>query len=253
MSESAASNLNEQKTDRQKEHDNALVLSYMTMRNLIGFSGMLLPFVLMLFTKEANGVFVEPSISDYYYTKNGDILVVLLSVLGVFLITYNGYDWKEKALTALAAFCAIGVAFSPTGSVNTDPNSVHTTINFGGHVIHFAFAAVFFISLAVVTLVYFPKTDSPKTVKPGGKKTAKSKRNTVYRICGWTMLASVVLLAVYFLLLDAGTIRTDFPVVFVLETIAVEAFGISWLTKGETLLPDGEHYMMKAFRRLKKI
>jgi hypothetical protein len=67
------------------------------------------------------------------------------------------------------------------------------------------------------------------------------------------MLASVVLLAVYFLLLDAGTIRTDFPVVFVLETIAVEAFGISWLTKGETLLPDGEHYMMKAFRRLKKI
>jgi hypothetical protein len=252
MAEPAASNLIEHKTDRQKEQDNELVLSYTTMRNLIGFSGMLLPLVLMLFTKEANGMFVEPSISDYYYTKNGDILVVLLSVLGVFLITYNGYDWKEKVLTTLAAFCAIGVAFSPTGSVNTDPNSVHTTINFGGHIIHFVFAAVFFISLAIVTLAYFPKTDSPKTIKPDGKKTAKSKRNMVYRICGWTMIVSVVLLLVYFLLLDAWYNKNDFPVVFLLETIAVEAFGISWLTKGETLLPDGEHYMMKAIRTVKK-
>jgi len=58
----------------------------------------------------------------------------------------------------------------------------------------------------------------------------------------------VALLAIYFLLLDAGTIKTDFPVVFVLETIAIEAFGISWLTKGETLLPDGVQYMMKAIR-----
>jgi len=102
--------------------------------------------------------------------------------------------------------------------------------------------------LAIVTLAYFPKTDSAKSIKPGGKKTAKSKRNIVYRMCGWTMVASVALLSIYFLLLDAGTIKTDFPVVFVLETIAIEAFGISWLTKGETLLPDGEHYMMKAIR-----
>ena len=65
------------------------------------------------------------------------------------------------------------------------------------------------------------------------------------------MIASVALLLVYFLLLDAGTIKTGFPVVFVLETIAIEAFGISWLTKGETLLPDGEHYMAKAFREAK--
>jgi hypothetical protein len=106
--------------------------------------------------------------------------------------------------------------------------------------------------LAIVTLAYFPKTDRPKTIKPGAKKTAKAKRNMVYRICGWTMLASVALLLVYFLLLDAGTIKTDFPVVFVLETIAIEAFGISWLTKGETLLPDGEHYMAKAFREAKE-
>ena len=33
----------DQKTDRQKEQDNGLVVSYTTLRNLIGFGGMLLP------------------------------------------------------------------------------------------------------------------------------------------------------------------------------------------------------------------
>jgi hypothetical protein len=204
MPEPAQPTPNDQKTDRQKEQDNGLVLSYATLRNLIGFGGMLLPFVLMFFTKEANDVFVEPSISDYYYTKNGDILVVLLSVLGVFLITYNGHNWKEKVWTTLAAFCAIGVAFSPTGSraEQIDPNSVHTTINFGGYLVHFLFAGVFFIALAIVTLKYFPKSDAATTKKPDGKMTAKAKRNKVYKICGWTMIGSVALLLIYFLLLD---------------------------------------------------
>ena len=252
MAQPATPNPNDQARDRRKEQENELVLSYTTMRNLIGFGGMLLPFVLMFFTKEANNVFVEPSISDYYYTKNGDILVVLLSVLGVFLITYTGYNWREQALTTLAALCAIGVAFSPTGSrAEIDPNSVHTPINFGGHLIHFLFAAVFFIALAIVTLKYFPRSDKPGSEKPDRTKTAKEKRNVVYRVCGWVMIGSVVLLLIYFLLLELSVFKTDFPVVFVLETIAVEAFGISWITKGETLLPDGEHYMMKAFRKVK--
>jgi len=167
----------DQKTDRQKEHDNGLVVSYATLRNLIGFGGMLLPFALMFFTKKANDVFVEPSISDYYYTKNGDILVVLLSVLCVFLFTYNGYNWKEKALTTLAALCALGVAFSPTGSraENIDPNSVHTAINFGGHLLHFLFAAVFFIALSIVTLKYFPKSDAPRLKNLMAKKPRRRK------------------------------------------------------------------------------
>ena len=252
MPESAQPTPNDQKTDRQKEQDNGLVLSYTTLRNLIGFGGMLLPFVLMFFTKEANDVFVEPSISDYYYTKNGDILVVLLSVLGVFLITYNGYNWREKVLTTLAALCAVGVAFSPTGSrAEIDPNSVHTAINFGGYLVHFLFAGVFFLALAIVTLKYFPKSDAASTKKPDGKMTAKAKRNKVYKICGWIMIGSVAMLLIYFLLLELNVLKTNFPVVFVLETIAIEAFGISWLTKGETLLPDGEHYMVKAAREIK--
>ncbi|MEI9810928.1 MAG: hypothetical protein WDO16_25300 [Bacteroidota bacterium] len=198
----------------------------MTLRNLIGFGGMLLPFVLMIFTKEANDAFVEPSISDYYYTKNGDILVVLLSVLGVFLFTYKGYNWKEKALTTLAAICGLGVAFSPTVSkddlttkdiLEIDPNSVHTAINFGGNAQHLAFATIFFIALAIIALKYFPKSDAVSKRKADGKRTAKEKRNIVYKICGWTMLGSMFILAMYFLINPFGRFVGDFPMVFVME------------------------------------
>ena len=101
-------------TDRKKEVDNSLVFSYLTLRNLIGICGILLPVVLFLTTKKAEGDrLIEPSISDYYYTSNGDILVVLLSVLGVFLFTYKGYQWQEKVLTTIAAICGMGIGFSP--------------------------------------------------------------------------------------------------------------------------------------------
>src|SRR6478672_7886100 len=104
-------------TDRSKENNNELVFSYLTLRNLIGFSGMLLPLILMFATKKGSGDRgIELSISDYYYTNYGDVLVVLLSVIGVFLFTYNGYKWTEKMLTKFAAIAAIGVAFSPTAT-----------------------------------------------------------------------------------------------------------------------------------------
>ena len=72
----------------------------------------------------------------------------------------------------------------------------------------------------------------------------------VYRICGWTMLACVALMILYFAI-DPPSLRNT-PVVFALETVAVEAFGISWITKGQTLWPDGEHYMKKGLRKAKQ-
>src|SRR4051812_40712027 len=99
-------------SDKQKELSNDLVFSYLTLRNLIGICGMLLPFLLFITTGK-----IEPSISDYFYTKSGDILVVSLSIIGVFLFTYNGYGWAERILTTIAALSSIAIAFCPTASV----------------------------------------------------------------------------------------------------------------------------------------
>lgn len=113
---------------------------------------------------------------------------------------------------------------------------------------HLACAATFLLCLAIMSLVYFPKTNATTLRKPDGSLTQKGKRNIVYKICGWTIIICLVALCLYFIVKpDLGS----FPVIFVCETIAVEAFGFSWLTKGETLWPDGEHYAVTAFKQAK--
>ena len=238
--------------DRAKEADNNLVFSYLTLRNLIGFSGLLLPVLVAIYPSRTSAYHnFEPSISDYFYTDRGDILVVTLCIIGVFLFTYKGYTWIERGLTLLAGVAGIGVAFVPTKQVCLPCTlSVHT--NSGGVIgpmagenTHFIFAATFLGCLAIMSLVYFPKTSATSTKKKG-KLTQKAKRNRVYKICGWIMVASLAVLGVYFIFhkkIDLGA----FPIVYVFETIAVEAFAVSWLTKGETLWPDGQHYMVKAY------
>ena len=247
-----------EKTDRQKEAGNELVISFLTLRNLIGISGMLLPIVLTIFTPKGQmDRVMEHSISDYYYTRNGDILVVLLSVIGVFLLTYKGYDklW-ERILTVVAAVSGIGVAFFPTATKMGNSLSIHVIRQdvpelFGLIQLHFVFAGLFFISLAIISLYYFSMTDDTSALlQNAGKRKRKAKRNLVFKICGWTMLACVALMILYLIIQPASL--EDKPVIFVLETVAVEAFGISWITKGETLWPDGEHYVKKGLRKVKE-
>ena len=63
----------------------------------------------------------------------------------------------------------------------------------------------------------------------------KKKRNIVYKVCGYIMLACILLIFLNFLIKPQ---LGDLKPVFCLETIALWAFGISWLTKGEFLLKD---------------
>src|SRR5690554_1674673 len=120
--------MEEDELDRVKENHNLLVFSYLTLRNLIGFSGILLPFVLIGTTVIGEDEYrIAPSISDYYYTNNGDVVVVVLCVLGVFLLTYKGYTRSERILTSIAAVSAIGVAFSPTSASSVSAASIHVT------------------------------------------------------------------------------------------------------------------------------
>ncbi len=243
------------KSDTKKRNDNGIVFSYLTLRNLIGLGGMLLPLMLAIFPRRMGEYYkIEPSISDYFYTDRGDILVVILCVLGAFLVTYAGYTWQERGLTFLAGFCGMGVAFVPTHvacgncdfSVHTDHGGLFPTI--AGTWWHFAFAATFLFSLAIMSLVFFTKSSiAGDHRKADGSLTQKGKRNIVYKICGWIIIASLVVLALFFV------IKPDvshFPVVFTFETIAIEAFGFSWLVKGETIWPDGEHYLVTGIKEM---
>jgi hypothetical protein len=240
-------------SDRLKEKENKLVVSYKTLRNLIGYCGMILPIMLILTTRTAPyDKNIESSFSDYYYTSSGDILVSFLCTLGAFLFIYKGYNMKENILSTIAGICGIIAAFSPTATEDLRQSfSVHTPLNnvpeIFGFERHTIVAGLFFIILGFISLCCFPQTDLNKQIT-----TLKKKRNNIFKICGWIMLISVIIMAIYFLSDRFSTMFGKIPFIFIMETIATWAFGISWLTIGETIYPDEEHYLVSGYKDIKQ-
>ena len=239
--------------DQTKEDNNHLVISYISLRNLIGFSGMLLPIVLVLF----NDCKVLCSISHYYYSEAGDILVGFMVLISTFLFTYNGYGgiWEKLCyvLTGLGALC-VGLCPPSHELVCMDTiEQIHTPIN---HDLlgkfHFPGALVFLSLSAFITLFYFTKRDQITPIIKDKLWRNKNKRNIVYYICGSVIILSLIILGLYFFSSIEKPYSHYSSFVFIFETIAVWAFGIAWLTKGQTFFNDGEHYMKTGVKELKK-
>ncbi len=227
-----------------KSDSSSLVLSYLTLRKAIGLLGVSLPFILSLGAMLVFNEGIQESISHYYYTGMGDVFVGTLFALGLFLFSYKGYEKKDDVAGDLACLFAVGVALFPTTPL-CDPNalllcdpqlpSYAPTPNeqiIGK--IHLAFAAAFFLMLAYFSLFLFTKTDSKKPMTP-----TKRRRNQVYRTCGITIVVSIILIVLLAVLpSDIENAVRELNPVFWLESVAVVAFGLSWLTKGEAILRE---------------
>jgi hypothetical protein len=204
-------------------------VSYMTLRKATGWTGILLPFTLagvnMLLVSK---IILQGSISSYYYTGVRNILVGALCAIGVFLITYAGYDAWDKWLTNAAGVFAIGVAFCPTTPAN--PSSSARVIGY----FHLTFAGLLFSTLAVIALWLFRKTEL------GTERTQeKKRRDAVYLVCGSAIALCVVLVPVESFVIGAAIAR--FEPLFWLEATAICAFGVAWLVKGQAVLKDKSH------------
>ena len=205
----------------------SLVLSYLGLRTAIGIIGIALPFVLAFGDMFLEGQGIQDSISSYYHTGMRDVFVGSLCAIAVFLMSYRGYERKDDIAGYLGCVFALGVALFPT----TPEVSATSREEIIGS-LHLVFAACFLLTLAYFSLVLFRKTDPSKT-----PTRRKLQRNLVYTFCGYTILACIALIAVVaFMSSDSPLTRLD-PV-FWLESAAVVAFGVSWLTKGEAILKD---------------
>lgn len=206
--------------------DPSLVLSYLGLRRAIGIIGVGLPFALVFGKWLLQGPGIQPSISDYYYTVMRDVFVGCLCAIGIFLMSYRGYEKADNIAGNLACAFAIGVAFFPTTPL--EPTPLDERISY----VHFSCAAAFFLTLAYFCLKLFTKTSATRAMT-----RRKCQRNWVYKVCGWVILACIALLALYAAFLR-DSVLARFDLVFWLETTAILAFGISWLIKGEALLAD---------------
>lgn len=204
----------------------ALVTSYLKLRQFIGFLGIVLPIMLFLGGVVVFHTGLRPSLSDYYHTGMRDVFVGTLWAIGVFLISYRGYEKRDDIAGNLACAFAVGLSIFPVAGEGATGSEKAI-----GH-LHFIFAAAFFLTLVYFSLFLFTLTNPNATPTP-----RKRMRNRVYRVCGWLMLACVVGIALFKALLDEAWVR-DHRIVFVLETVAIVAFGVSWLVKGEAILGD---------------
>ncbi len=223
------------KTKMTNEPKKELLISYLTLRKFLGILGILLPILLIL----AGTVFgkcdtIQASISDYFNTPMRDVFVATISSMALFLFTYKGYDKKDNLLCNIAGIAALLIAFCPTyADPLTNCMNESALANQSQIIgkIHLFAAATFFILIIHISMFQFTK---------GGSNTPeKKKRNMIYRSCGIAIFVSLLIIALFFLYLEKEyPFLIKYKPVFWLESIALFAFGISWLVKGDTLFKD---------------
>lgn len=218
------------------------VVSYLMLRKSIGIIGVLFPIVLFI----GNYILMEvkagyscdivfDSISTYYHSSMRNIFVAVLCLISFFFFAYKGYDKHDARTGNIASVLAFLVAMCPTDVKCCQDcciavPDINPWVNLG----HLFSAGALFIVLAYFCLFRFVKTDGEEQMTP-----EKKRRNSIYRACGVTMLVCIATIAVY--KMGFGEPCSGFAElkpVFWLETVALWAFGVSWLVKGKVILGD---------------
>ncbi len=205
------------------------VRSYLIMRVFVGALGVALPFLLvlgdaLLFDGDP---FPRDSLSAYYYSGMREVFVGTLSATAVFLVTYKVADRTlDNTLSTLAGAAALVVALFPTGRPGGAGELTPLQDRLGETAvatIHFTAAAVFIVSLAVMSY-YFGKREGARPAQEGKRSPAFWRR--YHWFCAGAIVAALVWIGV--------TQLVGWPEESLLigEAVAVWAFGASWFMKG---------------------
>lgn len=220
--------------------------SLYAVRRALGVLGLLVPAAMYVYARIWPGAGMQPSISEFYHTHMGDVLVGGLAAIGVFLVSYKGYGRQHGDpvlsdfwASTLAGVGAMGVALFPVaapGPLDCPPgtatgsapvaNVVH---GLTGHPawLHPGSAILFFAAITYMCIFLFPKG-------PGRWRLSvfRKPENLAYGLCGAMMLAACIGLA--FVFGDACAARWN--ATFWFETLGIVFFAIAWLIKGKALL-----------------
>ena len=220
---------------KKQEEKNQLVQSFLFVRQALGVIGFSLPISLLAYSLYSRTE-IQPSISEYYHTPMGDVLVGALCAIGIFLLTYKGYkkksaEWlSDKWVARIAGFAAIGVALFPMRNVDVGEttNCIIPASGFTCHpaFFHFGSAAVFFICLALFCLFIFTRGD-----RTDAGKIIWTPRNKMFVACGALIVLSIIALMPY-MFFDVKDALDPYKYMFFWESVGILAFASSWLAKG---------------------
>ena len=186
------------------------------LRCFIGWLGMALPWIVVVL-QLLNPVFKWPaSISATWYTNACTPFMIILGSAGILLMCYHGYDTVDDTLNTCAGLFGLCICLFPC----TGPSKLVDLVGtfqiqaYISNIFHMISAFVFFGILAYNSFFQFTKSSGEMTKN-------KKIRNIIFRVCGVCMLLSFAML-----------LLPKFPIrIWLLETIALFFFGISWLTK----------------------
>jgi len=170
------------------------------------------------------------SLSDYYHTPMRNIFVGLLFAVAFFLFSYKGRTtsiwWlRENLFANLGGLLAIFTALFPTIS------DCKVACNIP---IAYAIKYESLLVLSYFCLVLFKEKD--ELIYCGPNLINVKRRNLTFKLCGYIMLISMGLTALFFAIAKVNTLNCEYKqtydLVFWSELIMLWAFGISWLVKG---------------------
>lgn len=214
------------------DDDTPYVLSYLALRQAVGYIALLLPWVLYIGANIGHSWRWRTSISGYYYTDMRNVFVGSLCAISMFQLACRGYKNRlgqlDTAGSWLSGLLALCVAFCPTTPQSGDGVIATHLRCVLGH-IHIASAVLLFLTLSGFCFWIF-RLSTSATPTP-----RKFVRNRVFTLCGWGILASMAFVpfADHLLHWAHG--------MFLGEMAALTFFGAAWLVKGQAILKDKHH------------
>jgi len=234
------------------------LISYRTLRLLIGVLGILLPFIcwgVNAFVNQLNllnnpffidesqstayyaGSNIKSSVSFYFYTTAGPLFTGILITVSIFLFAYTGhprddandrFPWlTDKAVTSFAACSALGIVAFPTNSVEIITDNIYRYVaseQVGK--LHIAFSTLFFLSMALISIVNFRRQPQ--------RGLLTDTKGKLYLICGWGIIVCIMLLVAY-MIAPNGSKWLFGKFVFLIESVMLIFFGIAWVVKGKSV------------------
>lgn len=185
------------------------------LRCIIGWLGMLLPWLVLVLSCAYGYGFPNSISQTYYFEPCITPFMIILGSAGLLLCSYKGYDKQDDIICTLAGIFGLSICIFPCladGRVGT----FQLDGNISGW-LHNISAFIFFGLLAYNSLFLFTKGAGEPTPE-------KKKRNIIFRVCGIGMLAS------FLLLIPLWNVSCG---VWIVEAVALAFFGISWLTKAD--------------------
>lgn len=209
--------------DRFRAH---ILGTYFSLRASMGITALGYPVVLALGGWLVLGLPYQPSLSDYYYTRMGDIFVGMLIAIGASLTVYKGYSNRENWILNLAGVLAVGVALIPPER-SFEAAIVHAPLLISSF-LHGACALGFFAAIGWVCIFHAKDTLELIPVPVVVQRYLK-----LYRLIGTLMIAAPIGAGLLSAFIDSGRM------VFWAEAFAVWVFAAYWLTKTYELKRSG--------------